>query len=316
MRLQQMAELSALSARLVRARNVETCARMSVGGLSDVLGEVAAEIFLERREGRVTRYAGNNVPPDASDSFESQALAVIVAQQTWRHVIEPDASLLQCLAIPLVTRGKPFGALVVGRKQYSFNEHETRILELLAHNTAVAIENARLYQETRRLAITDPTTRLHNFRYFRATLVQEAQKARRFRYPVGLLMADIDHFKQFNDTYGHPKGNLALQAISRALVRSLRQTDTVARYGGEEFAAILPGCDRASLATVAEKIRAAVAAVSIRVQPGMPGARLTISLGGACQEFDQVDPAELVSAADRALYQAKEQGRDRFCIWT
>jgi diguanylate cyclase (GGDEF)-like protein len=311
-----MAELSALSARLVRARNVETCARMSVEGLSDVLGDVAAGLFLERREGRLSLCAGNDIDPQASASFEAQALGVMVAQESGRQAIGPDTSPLQCLAIPLVTRSKPFGALVVARDRYPFNEHETRILELLAHSTAVAIENARLYQETRRLAITDPTTRLHNFRYFRATLIQETQKARRFRYPVALLMADIDHFKQFNDTYGHPKGNLALQAISRALVRSLRQTDTVARYGGEEFAAILPGCDRASLATVAEKVRAAVAAVSIRVHPGMPGARLTISLGGACQDFDQLDPGELVSAADRALYRAKEQGRDRFCIWT
>src|SRR5439155_21405793 len=148
-----------------------------------------------------------------------------------------------------------------------------------------------------------------------APLTQEVQKARRFRYPMALIMVDIDHFKLFNDTYGHPKGNIALQMIARSLVKRLRQTDTVARYGGEEFAAILPGCDRSSLAQVAEKIRRSVAAMPIRVGTAAPPVRLTISVGAAWQEATELDSATLLATADRALYAAKDEGRDRVGIW-
>src|SRR5439155_5105629 len=138
-----------------------------------------------------------------------------------------------------------------------------------------------------------------------APLTQEVQKARRFRYPMALIMVDIDHFKLFNDTYGHPKGNIALQMIARSLVKRLRQTDTVARYGGEEFAAILPGCDRSALAQVAEKIRRSIAALPIRIDAAAPPVKLTISVGGAWQDVAELDPNRLITTADRALYAAK-----------
>src|SRR5439155_14609492 len=129
------------------------------------------------------------------------------------------------------------------------------VLELIGNNVAAAIENARLYQATRSLATRDAITGLFNFRYFHSSLSQEIQKARRFRYPIGMLMADLDNFKRFNDTYGHPKGNVALRKVAQTMVKSLRQTDMVARFGDEEFAATLPGCDRSSLFQVAEKVR-------------------------------------------------------------
>src|SRR5581483_8146149 len=151
-----------------------------------------------------------------------------------------------------------FGSLVVSREA-AFDDDDVKIVELLSSNAAVTISNARLFQQTRRLAITDPLTGLYNVRHFRSALAQELQKAKRLSYPIAVIMADIDHFKAFNDSYGHPKGNVVLRKIARTILQNLRQTDLVARYGGEEFSAILPGCDQESLLQVAEKVRQAVA---------------------------------------------------------
>src|SRR5581483_5897464 len=217
------------------------------------------------------------------------------------------------VAMPLRTRGKSFGAIVVLRQQ-QFDEDDLRVMDLMANSAAVTIANARLYQQTRRLAITDPTTGLFNLRQFRTALAQEIQKAKRFKYPIAVIMADIDNFKAFNDSFGHPKGNVALRKIAQTILQNLRQTDLVARYGGEEFAAILPGCDQLALLQVAEKVRQAVERLSFPVGPDRPRARLTLSIGGAWQAAPYTDAATLLSAADQALYEAKERGRNRSYI--
>jgi len=221
-----------------------------------------------------------------------------------------DEQAVNLASIGLEARGRTFGSLVAARAE-PFSEHDLHVLELLAHGVAVAVENARLYQETKRLSITDPTTGIFNFRHFRTTLGQEIQKARRLRYPIGMLMIDIDHFKGFNDEHGHPKGNVALKTAARTIVSSLRQTDTVARYGGEEFVVILPGCDHDAVLTVAEKIRRSVATVPIRLGPGEPAAHITISVGAAWQDGKDADAPNLLTLADAALYRAKESGRNR-----
>jgi diguanylate cyclase (GGDEF)-like protein len=221
---------------------------------------------------------------------------------------------LDVVAVALTARGRSFGALVVTRGQGQFNEDDAHVIDLLGHNAAATISNIRLYEHTRRLAITDSVTKLYNPRHFQLSLGQEVQKARRFKYPIAVIMADIDYFKKFNDTYGHVKGNVALRSVARAIGRSLRQTDTVARYGGEEFVAILPGCDYAALSQVAEKVRESVALTPIRVSPKEPPAHLTISIGGAWQDTNEADASTLLAEADAALYNAKALGRDRTCI--
>jgi diguanylate cyclase (GGDEF)-like protein len=245
----------------------------------------------------------------ASSALDSAAEASKASLQTVVQGV--DVAEGREVAVALEARGRGFGSLVVVRPNEGFSEHDIHVVELLGHGLAVAIENARLYQETRRLAITDPTTGISNFRYFRTTLAQEIQKARRLRYPIALLMVDIDHFKDFNDLHGHPRGNVALRRVARAIVRSLRQTDTVARYGGEEFVVILPGCDHDALRPVAEKIRESVAQTAVRIAPGQPPAHVTISIGAAWQGPAHADGSTLLSIADNALYKAKALGRNR-----
>ncbi len=277
LRLQQMTVLSAIATRLVRARSVD-------GGTDELAADPSV--------------------------YDAAAQAGRASLQPVIHADGTGSEPVNIVSIGLEARGRTFGALVAARAE-PFSEHDLHVVELLAHGVAVAVENARLYQETRRLAITDPTTGIFNFRQFRSTFAQEIQKAKRLRYPIGLLMIDIDHFKDFNDRHGHPKGNIALKAVARAIVHGLRQTDTVARYGGEEFSVILPGCDHEALWTVAEKIRESVARAPIRLGNGTPVAHVTISLGGAWQDPAAADAASLLLLADEALYRAKEKGRNR-----
>lgn len=313
LRLQQMTVLSAVATQLVRARSVDGAARTGLDGLGSLFPRATGRVYIEDRRGalKVAAERGNENFTALSQILDEAAEAGRVSPKPVNRVDERGEGPLNIVSVGLEARGRAFGTLVVARATEEFSEHDIHVVELLGHGVAVAIENARLYQETRRLAITDPTTGISNFRYFRTTLTQEIQKARRLRYPIALLMIDIDHFKEFNDEHGHPKGNVALRTVARAIVNSLRQTDTVARYGGEEFAVILPGCDPEALGPVAEKIRGSVAKAPIRIARGQAPAHVTISIGAAWQASTDADAGGLLAIADTALYQAKALGRNR-----
>lgn len=153
-------------------------------------------------------------------------------------------------------------------------------------------------------SIIDHTTGLHNRRYFVRQLDLELARAARHGRPVSLVIVDIDEFKQYNDRFGHLTGDLVLRALARVARSQVRAFDTVARWGGEEFALILPEADKAGAFQVADRVRASVAA---QVLAGVPDP-VTISAGVATFPLDGSTAEELVSAADRALYQAKERG--------
>ena len=215
------------------------------------------------------------------------------------------------LVVPLRAGGRSLGALDV-RLVEPLPEDDVKVVELLAAAASVALQNAYLYQEIQRLAVTDPLTGLSNYRHFHDLLELEAQRARRMGYPVGLVIMDLDHFKQVNDEHGHPVGDQALRLVADRLRHRLRRTDVIARLGGEEFAAILPGATLPEVEIVAEKIRAAVAELP-PLQGGMSSTAtpLTLSVGGTSLAADVVDAQLLVSRADQALYQAKRNGRNQ-----
>jgi diguanylate cyclase (GGDEF)-like protein len=162
------------------------------------------------------------------------------------------------------------------------------------------------------LSLTDGLTGLANRRHFDEVLAREADRARRDRLPLSLLMLDVDWFKYYNDQYGHPAGDIVLSRLARILLESVRRPgDLAARYGGEEFAVVLPGLDAAEAGGLAEQIRSRVEALGIAHAHGLAG-HVTISIGVAALDPDDVHAAEtLVGQADAALYRAKAAGRNR-----
>ncbi len=168
---------------------------------------------------------------------------------------------------------------------------------------ALALSHQELHQRAR----TDELTGLPNFRKFREAIDEEIERADRFEKQFGVLILDLDHFKQYNDTWGHLAGNEALQLVSRTIQTTVRAIDIPARYGGEEFAVILPAAESHGVATLAERVRAAIEAIP----PIADRRSLTVSVGGALYPEDGATPEELFATADARLYQAKEQGRNR-----
>ena len=225
-----------------------------------------------------------------------------------------------CLYMPLIFKEQVIGCLELVEKRATrhFGRDERELAEPLAALAAVAIENARLYAGLKEVAISDGLTDLYNHRYFYDRLAEEVARAQRYELPLSLLMLDVDDFKRFNDAYGHRAGDAVLRDLAALLKDQTRhKVDLVARYGGEEFAVILPGTggggggtgEPAAAVQVAERIRGAVAAASL----GPPGisAPMTVSVGVASFPADAASMNGLFEAADRALYRAKERGKNR-----
>ncbi len=164
------------------------------------------------------------------------------------------------------------------------------------------------------LSSKDALTHLDNRRSFEMALSREVDRVARSGEPALLLVLDIDHFKSVNDTYGHAAGDLVIQAVAKALMQTVRPMDTVARVGGEEFAIILPNCPATFGATVAERIRETVEALPIQVTP-MQSLEITVSLGGAfAPQWVRSSALLWMERADRQLYRAKTEGRNRACL--
>jgi diguanylate cyclase (GGDEF)-like protein len=217
----------------------------------------------------------------------------------------------EVVRLPLVSFGEDIGLLVsVTTQGNSFLPNDIQALESVADILATATQNARYVDRVRQLAYRDGLTGVFNRRYFDTRCVEEITRAARYGGGVSVLMIDLDHFKTINDDFGHMIGDDVLRAVSTIFCRHLRKVDVVCRYGGEEFAVILPATQGGAAAAVANKLRCAVATTQY------PGVSLpvTISIGVAEFPSNGITRDDIVRAADAALYQAKEDGRNRVCL--
>jgi two-component system, cell cycle response regulator len=218
----------------------------------------------------------------------------------------------ELISVPLRTTGGVLGVLNIydrlDRQPYDDADLET--IRTFASQAAVALDNVLLHQEAQRLSITDGLTGLRNYRYFQQAIGREIERATRFGRPMGLLMLDLDHFKNVNDTHGHQVGDAVLIEVADRVRAEVREVDLVARYGGEEFAVVLPETDRGGAEHIAERI-----CERVRSRPLHASGReirLTVSIGVAVLPDDGKTPSALVRAADDALYAAKASGRDQW----
>ena len=211
------------------------------------------------------------------------------------------------ISVPLKIKDRITGVINVVNKidPSGFNPDDQRLLEALAQQAAMAVEHARLYE----LAITDGLTRLFIHRYFQARLEEEIMRAKRYHTTVSLVLFDIDHFKKFNDTYGHQQGDIVLVEVAKLIKQTIRDTvDIPARYGGEEFTIILPETDAKGAQLVAERLRKTIETFPF---PGQDKQlNVTISLGIATFPDHASSRGVLIKKADIALYACKEAGRN------
>jgi diguanylate cyclase (GGDEF)-like protein len=191
----------------------------------------------------------------------------------------------------------------------AMDQEDGRLLESLVVLASLAFENAKLYRETQDLAVTDGLTKLLLRRVLMERLDQELVRARETEGTASLVLLDIDHFKQVNDTYGHPAGDAVLREVAARVKRSVRDVDVCGRYGGEEFVVILPQTPLDGALLVAERIREAVKAKPFELRGDER--TITVSLGVAVYPQHADQGQSLIEAADSALYRSKENGRDR-----
>jgi diguanylate cyclase (GGDEF)-like protein len=229
-----------------------------------------------------------------------------------------DAQIEEAVALshPLRRRdgdrpGEVAGLVSIARPQRAFTSAETDLFHYLAGQAEVSIENVGLHETVERQAVTDELTGLSNRRRFQEAMQTEIERSRRFGQPLGLVMLDIDDFKQVNDRYGHIQGDLVLREVARVLRDSSREIDDPARYGGEELAVVLPGTDLQGAYNLAERVRTGIEALRLPLLDGDGTLSVTASFGVATLPGSGYDMRSLIEAADEALYKAKRTGKNK-----
>jgi len=271
-------------------------------GIISSFNPAACTIFGYSSDEMIGKNISSLVPSPHREMHDDYLSRYIETRET--HVIdkprEVEAIRKDGSAFPL--------SLCVGAKQYSDHWMFTGIVRDIT-------ERKKMEADLEKMAVTDALTGIYNRGYFNRHLNDEYKRSKRYNIPLSLIILDIDHFKSVNDTYGHPAGDALLIAVATELHNLARDTDIVARYGGEEFVLILPQTDGKSALILAERLRAAVANISVSAEKEMIS--VTISLGLACIPGSEADsPDHYLRIADRALYQAKETGRNKTVLGT
>ena len=244
--------------------------------------------------------------------LEDQSLKVDAFQQTSGAAIAANQGSL--LIVPLKIRGDFFGALtLVSPWPNSFEENDLTFLESFAATTTAALHNARLHERIQQIAITDSLTGLLNRRGFFNYADREFLRFLRGRKSLSLILLDIDHFKQINDTYGHAFGDRVLQELAGICTKSIRKVDLLGRYGGDEFIILLPDTDSSRAVRIAERVRESFESTPFRLKDeSVVSFSASFGVTQAGEKTSSLN--ELIPQADAALYASKKQGRNRVTV--
>jgi len=218
----------------------------------------------------------------------------------------------EIVVAPIVFKSVALGAIVLATAS-AFDRDAMPLIEQFRADLGLAINNALAHDRLERLAAVDPLTDAYNRRFGMARLQEEYSRAVRAESLLGVLMLDLDHFKDVNDAYGHLVGDRVLRAVARACRRVIREGDVLVRYGGEEFLVLLPGAGAEDVTQIGERVRRAIG--ETYVVEGDQRVAVTVSLGGTTyRDSGSSSPEQLVAQADAALYEAKAAGRDRLLV--
>jgi len=220
------------------------------------------------------------------------------------------------MCAPMVAGKKVYGILhMTSRYPNAFDQEDATLAKAIGEQIGLALERAQLFEEISQLAITDEMTGLYNTRHLKRVLGEEIKRSLRYMRPFSFIMLDIDYFKNYNDRLGHLRGDEVLRIIANLLQQNTREVDLVFRYGGEEFSVIIPEVSKEEAYTMAERIRRVIQDHVFPFEEEQPGGNLTVSMGVANFPVDASDAEEVIDNADRALYRAKTQGRNRVCTY-
>jgi len=213
------------------------------------------------------------------------------------------------LSIPLILRSEVIGVLSVQSEQVNaYSSRQIKLVETIAQQATIAMDNAKLFERMQQLAITDGLTKIYNRRYFYMMLENEIERSKRYGVPLSLIMMDIDHFKGVNDQYGHLAGDEVLESLAALCKSLLRQADEIFRYGGEEFTILLPETNANLALKVAERVRRTIEENAFSTEKGE--VKISASLGVAEFKNSFADSNAFIESADKALYDAKQAGRN------
>ncbi len=299
-----------------------------------IAAEKASLMFIDKKTGELVIKAAKGMDKDVIKKTKiklGNAIAGMVAQQgepmlvkniekdvRFKRKTSPKYKSKSFLSLPLKIKNEVTGVLNITDKIPTptdiFTEDDLKILSVIIHQAAIAIENAKLYETVTCLSITDSLTGIFNHRYFQERLTQEINRTQRYHSPLSLIMLDIDSFKEYNDTYGHLSGDKALKDLTDILRGSIRKVDVAARYGGEEFTIILAETNMQGAKVLAEKIRKATEKHFFTKEKDKPQVQLTVSIGIAEYKKD-LSKKDFIERADIALYQAKREGKNKVCLF-
>src|SRR6059058_2683400 len=281
----------------------------AVAGAMYLVRTGRAEMYREASYNLTTRARGGMRKIDEeplSSALSAMRPLVVKLDEHTAPGLDSGGHPQHVLVVPIQRSGQLMGAMELYLNAWrELSEDQADLLNGVASQAAIAIRHAQLFQAQEENALTDELTKLPNRRALAQEFLKEMQRARRHKNAIAFVMIDIDHFKQVNDTYGHLNGDAVLAELAQILKGGARESDVCARYGGEEFALILHETTESGARTLAERIRAKVAAATF---PG--GLKMTISVGVAATD----EPAlftQLIDRADQALYVAKHGGRNQ-----
>ena len=221
------------------------------------------------------------------------------------------------VVVPLKAKDKSIGLIVADNlfTKRSITKDDIRVLMMFANQAGMAIENSKLYERTLIKVHKDSLTDLWNHGYFQFIFEKKLGQAKENLSPLSLIMLDIDNFKEYNDSLGHQKGDEILAKIAKIVLEFSRKIDTVCRYGGEEFAIVLPDASEKDALAIAERIRANIESHRFLFEEDKAPSKITVSMGVASFPEDGSRKSELIRAADEALYEAKNAGKNRVCCF-